>query len=346
MCAADNSALHTTPDWAGLPDDALQRVVIAARGPFLGSQLKRDTLWRQLVASSASVCTGFRRALLGPDSSSLWDFVLLSAAHPGLTHPQSLALNRMLARQGHFAASMTFQGGGWELAELEHLAVSLTALCAQVTLHDIDDAAEAAVLGRTVCGQPIQEVYYVGEIACDLPVTCCKVTMSVTLYQDFPVDQALYQPLLDSLRPLSSLLVLSLSMDMQPWLVTRAFAEQLASDHQQLQQLHLHLQVSHMVGRHALRSLRVLQAVQLFISLNVVHEMDVLEDSSLAGALQQLQGMRVEALTITAPECSPAEEALLATCGVGTLTLHFPDPAQRVWHPLPPSMIVLYGSVW
>ena len=293
----------------------------------------------KLLASASCVCRGFRSALLGPGADALWPFVVLSASHPGLTARQSRGLNRMLAAQGHRAASVDLTGGGWDLDELRTVLASLTGLSDWMTIWNIHSAQEAAIISRTLSTRPIKLVDYEGTAACILPVTAQKVKILVTPGPPPKVhgniDQAALQRFVGCLRPLRDLRVLRLRSVF--WQLKEADVLQWVARHPHLEELHLTMGVIRNMGLHAIASLRLLSAVQLTLIL--------ISNSpgSLVPMLQQLPGLQLEDLVLVAGGLSCAEDALLARCSMRALCVNFPDPAQRLRHP-PPGVPMYYDG--
>ena len=343
MCGAGELvAAAAQPDWAGLSQDLWRRIVHPT------AAARRESCVRQarLLVTLSTVCRSLRSAVRGPDSGPLWRHLVLSSSHPGLTSQQSRGLNNALAAQGHHAHSLYLFGGAWDLAQLERTTACLTGL-RDLKVYNMDAAAEAAVISRTLSCLPITAVHFSGTAACLLPRTALQVELRMMWLSDGAGDfhsllaeQTPFKRALGCLRPLSSIRVLTLFM--LPWLLTSKVVDQLAACHPQLEELHLGLLAASFLGTHAIHSLQRLTSVQLSLTVSALGDDVDPQPSVLAGLLQQLLPLELHTLQILVDAVSPVDEALLARCNLQQLVLQLSDPAQRLQQPLGGGVPVVY----
>ena len=105
--------------------------------------------WWALVARVSSTCHLLRNALLGPAAGSLWRYVCLFDAFPGMrdNKQQCQGLRRLLHSQArHAHCALLWSDGGWQLSELAACAAALTSL-QELELHYIFEAAAPCIAG-------------------------------------------------------------------------------------------------------------------------------------------------------------------------------------------------------
>ena len=321
-----------------MPDELWQRIVRGIGDVLMAPEdLLSCMRYYSVIAVLSCVCTGWRRALLGPGADSLWLQAVFSAAHPVLGAQQSRALNTWVAAQGHRVKGLELYGGGWDLGELQRLTSSITGPCSSVSLNDITVPSEAAVISRTLSALPVLSLDYRGRAACVLPASVTWLNMHVALLppdeRTDTLDQTPFQRFLGCLRPLRQLQVLHLRLF--PWRLTAEFVQSLPARHPQLQVINLHLTAMLEVGTHALEGFRHFTSVRLGISIRRWGQ-----DDSMAALLQQLQGIQLTSLVLVAPYYTSREEALLARCSMRKLVLVCPTGQHLRLQQLPGVQIV------